>query len=306
MSTPSGKGIEALIPKRKGGGDAKKAKRRRSAQGARDEGVFLVEVSAIQASADQPRKRFDAAPLDELARSIRHHGILQPLVVEKFEEERPDGGVRVRYHLLAGERRLRAAKLVGLRRVPVVIRRASDDRTRLLVSLIENVQREDLNAIERAEAYARLQSDFRLSQAEIAEHIGKSREAVANTLRLLQLPAAAREAIREGAISEGHGRALLAAPEEDRDRLLAQLRERKRSVREAEAMAKDAARRRRAPVREASARRAADEARLQRALGAPVRILRRGKRGSISIQFSSEEEFRALLERLLRDRRSSD
>src|SRR3989344_112338 len=292
-TTKPGKGLEALIPRKTIGRPP--ASGRQSGGG---EGVFLVEISAVEASSSQPRKHFAKDALEELAASIKSHGILQPLVVEKFERETRTG-VEVRYHLLAGERRLRAAKLVVLKQVPVVVRQASDDRTRLLLGLIENIQREDLNAIERAEAYQRLQQDFKLTQEEIADRIGKSREAVANTLRLLALDAATRTAVREKRISEGHARAVLKVPEAKRAALVERFIREETSVREAETIARQEARRSNVPTRLADPRRADAEERLKEELGVPVRITHRGKRGSIALQFDSPEVLDALLKRLL-------
>lgn len=293
---PLGEGLGALIRKKKPQG---KSERMRGA-GAPRAGVFLVDVNNINAGAQQARKEFVKSGIAELAASIRQHGILQPLVVEKREEE-GGRGIRVRYQLLAGERRLRAAKLAGLTQVPVVIRHAQDDRTRLLLSLIENVQREDLNAMERAEAFSRLRAEFRLSQEEIAQRIGKSREAVANTLRLLQLPDEIREAVRRGALSEGHARAVLGVAEGKRTLMFRRLRERPMNVREAEALARELGGlpSRQAPVRAADARRAADEEKLHAVFSVPVRITTRGERGSLAFVFRSKAEFRELLRRLL-------
>ena len=289
----SGKGLEALIPKKEAAREGPAPK-----SGADREGVFMVEIRSVDASEKQPRKHFSQTALEELASSIKHHGILQPLVVEKFEQE-TDSGLAVRYHLLAGERRLRAAKIAGLKQVPVVVRRASDDRTRLLLGLIENVQREDLNAVERAEAYHRLQESFSLTQEEIAERIGKSRESVANTLRLLNLDEPTKQAVREARISEGHARALLKVPEAKRESLVSRFVAEEMSVRAAEAAAKDEARRSNVPVREADPERAEAEEKLKSRLGVPVRITTRGKRGSISLQYRTPEERDKLLRELL-------
>lgn len=292
-----GKGLEALIPKK----TLRKTRGKSLHENAptSERGVFFVEINAVVPNERQPRKDFAQKGLAELASSIRQHGILQPLVVEKHEEETRKG-LRVQYHLLAGERRLRAAKMAGLKQVPVVIRKASDDRIRLLLSIIENVQREDLNAMERAEAYVRLKEDFSLSQEEIGERIGKSRESVANTLRLLQLSSDVQEALRRGLFSEGHARALLAAPEEKRAGLFTQLQEKPVSVREAEAYARRLAGLPAVPVRVADSGRARDEERLQKVLGVPVRITNRGERGSVAFVFRSRKEFGDLLKKLLK------
>lgn len=293
---PLGEGLGALIRKKKPHGKSERVRD----TGAPRAGVFFVDVNNIDAGAQQARKDFVKSGIAELAASIRQHGILQPLVVEKREEE-GGRGIRVRYHLLAGERRLRAAKLAGLTQVPVVIRHAQDDRTRLLLSLIENVQREDLNAMERAEAFSRLRDEFRLSQEEIAQRIGKSREAVANTLRLLQLPDEMRDAVRRGALSEGHARAVLGVSAGKRTLMFHRLRERPMNVREAEALARElgGVPRRQAPVRVADARRAADEEKLRTIFGVPVRITTRGERGSLAFVFRSKAELRELFRRLL-------
>lgn len=295
MAKKQGRGLEALIPKKDVGREAPAPR-----SGADREGVFTVEVRNIEASEKQPRKHFSQTALEELAASIKNHGILQPLVVEKFEQETASG-LEVRYHLLAGERRLRAARIAGLKQVPVIVRRASDDRTRLLLGLIENVQREDLNAVERAEAYQRLQEHFSLTQEEIAERIGKSRESIANTMRLLNLDEETKQVVRDGDISEGHARALLRAPEAKRAALLKRFITEEMSVREAEAAAKDEARRSNVPVREADPARAEAEEKLKERLGVPVRITSRGKKGSISLQYRTSEEREQLLKALLKD-----
>jgi ParB family chromosome partitioning protein len=198
-----GKGLSSLIPDAVA--DAVNGKR---------ENVFYVEVSKIQPNPDQPRSNFDQEALAELARSIRKYGVLQPLLVSKIEEDLPRGRA-VTYQLIAGERRWRAAQLAGLPQVPVIIR---DDLTpeassvkskRLEIALIENLQRTDLNAIEQAEAYVRLAAEFGLRQAEIAEKVGKSREAVANIMRLLNLPEYVKDAVRAGTLPGTSARALL-------------------------------------------------------------------------------------------------
>ena len=174
------------------------------------EHVFYVELSKIEANPDQPRHDFDQDSLKELAASIRKYGVLQPLLVSKVEISTPKG-LDVSYRLIAGERRLRASRLAGLPHVPVIIRDDFvKDKDRLEVALIENVQREDLNPVEEAEAYARLSKDFGLTQQEIATKVSKSREVVANAIRLLNLPEDIRAALRGGKLSRAHARALLA------------------------------------------------------------------------------------------------
>jgi ParB family chromosome partitioning protein len=205
-----GKGLGSLIPDSVA--DAVNNKR---------ETIFYVEVAKIQANPDQPRTDFDQEALADLAKSIRKFGVLQPLLVSKIEEDLPRGRA-VHYQLIAGERRWRAAQLAGLPQVPVIIR---DDLTpdasgqksnRLEIALIENLQREDLNPIEQAEAYSRLASEFGLKQQEIADKVGKSRESVANTMRLLNLPKYILDATRSGQIGGTIARTLLSYQGDER------------------------------------------------------------------------------------------
>lgn len=182
-----GKGLDALIPV--------------DAEALPAQGAQSISISQILPNPSQPRGDMDNEKLEELANSIREHGILQPLILTK----EPDQDF---YVLIAGERRLLAAKLAGLESVPAIIRAASEQE-RLELALIENIQRENLTALESAEAYQMLNDEFGLSHDQIAERVGKSRVAVTNTIRLLKLPEAARKAISSGEISEGHGRALL-------------------------------------------------------------------------------------------------
>ena len=157
--------------------------------------IFWVEVDRIKPNPFQPRKVFDEMALASLAESIRQYGVLQPLTVTRKEIERPEQGIFVEYELIAGERRLRAAKLAGIAAVPVVIRNGEDDdRMKLEIAIIENLQREDLNPIDRAIAFSRLANEFGLKHAEIGKRVGKSREYVSNTLRILQLPQEMRDA----------------------------------------------------------------------------------------------------------------
>ena len=172
--------------------------------------IFWVEVEKIKPNPFQPRKEFDDAALSALADSIRQYGVLQPLVVTRKEIEREDGGLAVEYELIAGERRLRASKLAGVAQVPVVIRTGEQtDQMKLELAIIENLQREDLNPIDRAVAFDKLISNFKYTHVEIAKKIGKSREYVSNTVRMLQLPEEMKQAVRDGKISEGHTRPLL-------------------------------------------------------------------------------------------------
>ncbi len=224
MKQSFGKGLESLIPKKQG--DDEKGQEKKDP-------VFYIEINKIRSNPYQPRKNFDQSGLEALADSIRDHGVLQPLLVSRLEK---DSG-SVEYQLVAGERRLLASKMVGLNQVPVIVREPTEQE-KLEISLIENVQRLDLNAMEKAEAYKRLQDEFKLLQKDIARMVGKSREAVTNTMRLLDLPDDARRALREERITEGHARAILAVETPQKQKaLLAQVLKNGISVREAESFA---------------------------------------------------------------------
>ncbi|MBI5469924.1 ParB/RepB/Spo0J family partition protein [Candidatus Kaiserbacteria bacterium] len=172
--------------------------------------IFWVEVDRIKPNPFQPRKVFDEAALASLAESIRQYGVLQPLVVTRKEIEKPEEGIVVEYELLAGERRLRASKIAGLREVPVVIRSGEDDdQMKLELAIIENLQREDLNPVDRALAFQRLVNEFGLKHGDIGKKVGKSREYVSNSLRILMLPEDMQAALKAGDITEGHTRPLL-------------------------------------------------------------------------------------------------
>lgn len=172
--------------------------------------IFWIEVDKIKPNPFQPRREFDEAKLNDLARSIRQYGVIQPLTVTRREIQKPDGGLATEYELVAGERRLRAAKLAGVSTVPTLIREAEDDdRTKLELAIVENLQREDLNPIDRAKAFAQLVNDFGFKHGDIAEKIGKSREYVSNSIRLISLPQEMQDALRDGKINEGHTRPLL-------------------------------------------------------------------------------------------------
>lgn len=186
-----GKGLGALIPEEKSNNEE-------------DKRVF-VELNKLKINTNQPRKYFDNEKISELAESIKQHGIIQPILVNK------DGKF---FNIVAGERRFRAAKLLGLEKVPV-IEMNLDDKEILEISLIENIQRQDLNAIEEAKAYKQLLTEFKIVQEELSTRIGKSRTAISNTLRLLNLDEKVQQYIIEGVLSEGHGRALLGIQNKD-------------------------------------------------------------------------------------------
>jgi len=173
-----------------------------------NDAIFHIEVDKIKPNPHQPRRNFDESALKELATSIQEFGILQPLVVSKIEKEN-EMGTSVEYELIAGERRLMAAKLLGWERVPVIIRKISQKSEKLELAVLENLQRENLNAVETARAYARLQEEFGITQREIAGRLGKSRETIANTLRLLNLPTEIQDAVAKNQINESQARLLL-------------------------------------------------------------------------------------------------
>jgi len=203
--------------------------------------VFWVEVERISPNPYQPRVDFNEENLKSLAESIRQYGVLMPLVVTRKDIEKDDGGIQTAYELIAGERRLRASKLVGLKEVPVVIRAGEQtDRMKLELAIIENLQREDLNAIDRARALAQLAENFGLSHAEIGAKVGKSREYVSNSIRLLALPDAIQQAVVGKEITEGHARALLMLSDrpEEQETLFKEIMLKKTTVRFVEQMAR--------------------------------------------------------------------
>jgi ParB family transcriptional regulator, chromosome partitioning protein len=253
-----------------------------------------VDIDLLRPNRFQPRTNVDEANIEELARSIRSHGVIQPIVVRKVD----DG-----YEIVAGERRWRASQRAGLLKVPIVVRDIPDDRL-LASALIENLQREDLNAIEEALAYRRLSDEFHLTQEQIADSVGKDRSSIANTVRLLKLPIEVRENVANGTLTMGHARALLALAEEQtqlrvaRDVVAKQL-----SVRETEALVKKIAEPPAAPpepVKDVHTRAAED--RLRFVMGTRVRIVRKRKGGRIEIDFGSEDELQRLFEQLMDNR----
>jgi|AntAceMinimDraft_16_1070373.scaffolds.fasta_scaffold42747_2 ParB family chromosome partitioning protein len=224
MESSFGKGIESLIPKRniKLNIDPKRKK----------DAIFYIEIDKIKPNPSQPRKDFDDQGLKNLAQSIRDYGILQPLVVSRLQREG-----RIEYRLIAGERRFVSARMAGLMQVPVIVKEPTE-REELEMSMIENIQRIDLNPIEKAEAFQRLYEEFGLTQKEIARVCGMSREAVANSLRILKLPKRIKDGIREKKITEGHAKAIMAVKDSDKqEALFGKILKDGLSVREAEIMA---------------------------------------------------------------------
>lgn len=262
-----------------------------------NDAIFWVEVGKIRPNQYQPRTEFDEAKLKDLAGSIRQYGVLQPLTVTRFEETREDGGISTYYELIAGERRLRASKIAGLSQVPVIIRSADEqNRVRLELAIIENLQREDLNAIDRARAFDRLAKEFKLNNTEIAEKVGKSREYVSNSIRLLALPAEMQQGVVNGAIYEGHARALLMLTDrpEEQKAVFRDILVRKLSVRDVEKITREIAVER-ARKRDVTPEIEALERAFAESLGTKVEIKSQEKGGKLIIDFFSTEDLEGLL-----------
>ena len=248
-----------------------------------------ADIDRLTPNDFQPRLAVDDSRLEELAQSIRANGVIQPIVVRR----NGDG-----FQIIAGERRWRASRLAGLARVPIVVRdvAAGREQSLLQMALIENIQREDLNPIEEALAYRRLADEFHLKQEEIASAVGKDRASVANYVRLLKLPEEVRAEVASGRLTMGHARALLALPnDEEQARVARDVIARSLSVRETESIVKKAvengaAERGAAPPKPVDVHTRAAEDRLKLLLGTRVRIVRRGSRGRIEIDFASEDE----------------
>ncbi len=299
-----------------------------SPQSQSQQAIFQIELEKIVPNPDQPRRTFDQEGIRDLANSIREFGLLQPIVVSKVKKESASG-VDVEYQIIAGERRYMAAKMLGLARVPAIVRNVNLEREKLELGVIENIQREDLNPIEMARAFQRLQEEFRMTQREIAAKLGKSREVVANSVRLLDLPEEVLKAVEDGTVSESNARLLLAIGDAGlQRRLLREIVEDKlttRDVREriqryeflsgkeavegntnlgiVPGMKGDvpaAPRRGRPPLKPVvlppEVRMLRDE--LSTELGAPIEIQKTAHNGKISITFFSEEELENILRKL--------
>jgi ParB family chromosome partitioning protein len=275
-----GRGLDALLPT--------------SGQGSiADRSVFTCPLEKIVPQGGQPRRHFDADKIDELARSIRAHGLLEPLVVRRVGSDR--------FELIAGERRWRALQRSGIRDALVVVKEVSDHDA-FELALIENVQREDLNAIELAEAYDRLLREHSYTQEALAERVGKDRTTIANALRLLKLPARVRTQVLTGELTEGHARALLGAVDAATIEKLAERVVRERlSVRTTEALARA---RGKQDARSSGGGKTAGardlEQRLSRALGTPVEVRERGKKGEVAIPYANLDALDRLIDKLLK------
>ncbi len=270
-----GKGLSALIPVR-----TKEVTTR--------EGYFICPIAKISVNKHQPRKAFSDRTIEELAQSIQANGILQPLVVK------PDGS---NFELIAGERRLRAAKKAGLKEVPVIIKDVNE-QDQLLLALIENLQREDINPIDEAEGYRKLIEEFTMNQTDVAKRVGKDRATVANAVRLLKLPDEIKNAIKNGSVSPGHARAILAlSPVEEQLRFFRKIRDEKLTVRAAEGYVHT----RRTTAKEASkqgeagSQISAIEDELRRVFATRIRVSHNGSKGWIEIHYSSFDDLDRIL-----------
>jgi ParB family chromosome partitioning protein len=264
--------------------------------------IFWIEVEKISPNPYQPRREFDETALKTLAESIRMYGVLQPLVVTRKEVFHEGSGMSVEYELISGERRLRASKLAGLSQVPVLIRATEESaQIKLEMAIIENLQREDLNPVERARSFERLAKEFGLKQAQIADKVGKSREYVSNSLRILSLPDDMITAVEQGQISEGHTRPLLMLVDKPEEQLVLfkEIVTKKLTVREAESLG-----RRAATERIRNREKYLDPAIIEmeksftESLGTRVKIDKNKTGGSITIDFFSPEDLRLIYERL--------
>lgn len=271
------------------------------------EAVYLIEVDKIRPNSQQPRRYFHPESLKELANSIREYGILQPLTLVRAEKETDSGSI-VEYELIAGERRWRASQMLGLARVPAIIREPMAEKQKLEVAIIENVQRQDLDPIETARAYSKLADEFNLTQREIALRIGVSREAVANALRLLQLPTEAQRALIAGKISESHARVILIVDNPEKQRaLLGEILDKHLTVREADALARRATlipsseNTQTSTDLESVAWEKAIKEKLEQMLGTKVEVRKKGEHGKITINFFSEEELGEILRKISGD-----
>jgi ParB family chromosome partitioning protein len=262
--------------------------------------IYWIAVDKIKPNPFQPRKEFSEDALKSLAESIRQYGLLQPLTVTRKDVERPDGGLESEYELIAGERRLRAAKLIGLKELPVVIREGESDLTKLELAIIENLQREDLNAIDRAKAIKRLVDEFGISQSEAAAKLGRSREYVSNSLRLLTLPEDMQNAIIGKEITEGHARALLALNDrpEERQTLFKEIILKRLPVRQAERIARSIAQERVRKYHRKPPEMIEIEKSLTERLGTRVIIETNAEGGRLLIDFFSTDDLSHLVEAL--------
>jgi ParB family chromosome partitioning protein len=276
-----GKGLEALIPKAE----------------QKEKGLIIeMDVESLIPNLFQPRKNFDREKMEELKGSIKKHGMIQPIVVRKLANG---------YEIVAGERRLKAAKEIGLKKIPAIVKNINNEKS-LEIALVENIQREDLNPVEQANAFKRLVDEFNLTQQELAEATGKSRALVANTIRLLKLNSEIQKNISEGKISFGHAKLLLSIEDEEVqkavcDRIIVN----DLSVRDTERLIKniEKVQKKQFKVKNITIERFPEvEGRLRDVLGTKISILYDGKKGKINIEFYNKEDLRRITDLLLKER----
>lgn len=258
---------------------------------ANKEDINFIEIDEIAPNESQPRKTFNKEKLEELARSIKTHGVIQPIVVRKQGSH---------YEVVAGERRWRAARIAGLSEVPCIVRELTDEQN-MLVAIIENVQREDLNPIEEARGIRAMIEDYELTQDEVAKAVSKSRPYITNALRMLKLPDAVLDMVSAGKLSAGHARAILSAKEEEQTEIAKHVETKGLSVREAEKLSKkglsfDRKKHGKHPTKNAAVKQIESE--LSSALGTKVNLSQNGNKGKIEIEYYSREELEGLIEAL--------
>ena len=296
-----GKGLESLIPNKNNNEENRPKYQELIADKRGVEAVFQIEVDKIKPNPHQPRKFFDETSLQELASSIREMGIIQPLIISKIETV-TSNGTDVTYQLVAGERRLKAAKLIGLERVPAIVRVISQEKEKLEMAIVENMQRADLNPIESARSCAKLAEEFGLTQREIAARLGKSRETISNLMRLLNLPTQMQEAIANNKLSESQGRLLLTLNDQiQQQKLFDEIVNNNVSVRDLRSKI--------SRLNNPSSNIAATTVssvdpqlsfwadKLQERLGTKITFQKNGSNGKLIINFYSDEELRAIIEK---------
>lgn len=264
-----------------------------------NDSIFWVEIDRVSPNPYQPRREFDQARLEDLAESIKQYGLLQPITVTRKEIPKDDGGLSVEYELIAGERRLRASKLAGLSQIPVIIRMGDNsEQVKLELAIIENLQREDINPIERAKAFGLLAEKFKLSHAQIGKKIGRSREYVSNTLRLLQLPDEVQGLVADGKIGEGHTRPIMMLRDkpEEQSVLVKEILLKKLTVREAESIAQRVAHDKTRKKTLVNPEVIELEKELTESLGTRVQIEPKEVGGKVVISYFSTDDLRGLLE----------
>lgn len=289
------KGLESLIPQKNNNQGTSTPK----------DSVFLIDIDLIKPNPYQPRKEFSENELKDLSESIKVYGVLQPLMVSKVERDVPSGR-EVEYELIAGERRLRAAKLANLPRVPAIIKHTTN-KEKLEVSLIENIQRDDLSALEEAYAYKQLGEEFNMKQTEIAERVSKSASYVANTIRILNLPENILNALSRGDINEGHTRPLLSLQGEAQGKLFSEITGQNMNVRQAEARARELGAKTTKTTQAKAAGKVKIDPELKKLVDnfkntynlADVRVQAKGRKAHLAMHFPSKKELQDWMEGLL-------